>query len=71
MCSAVAFNMLCIRGLGEARGEAELKWGENRIRADLKSALKLWGIERCTEGSTVGWKHMVKYSLKPSNLDGK
>lgn len=32
----------------EAQGEAELKWGENRIRADLKSALKLWGIEPCT-----------------------
>lgn len=62
---------VCVRGLGEARGEAELKWGENRIRADLKSALKLWGIERCTEGSVVGWKCMVKFPLKPSNLDGK
>lgn len=58
-------------GLGEAQGEAELKWGENRIRADLKSALKLWGIERFTESSTVGWKYMVRFSFKPSTKDSK
>lgn len=60
-----------VRGLGEAQGEAELKWGEKRIRADLKSALKLWGIERCTESSTVGWKYTVNFSLKPSNTGSK
>lgn len=69
MCSAVTFSTLhSMRGLGKAQGKAELKWGENRIWADLKSSLKLWGIEQCTETNMVGWKYMVKFPLKPSNL---
>lgn len=44
MCAApVTFNTLHV--LVWAQGEAELKRGENRIRADLKSALQPWGIE--------------------------
>lgn len=66
MCSAVTFNMLRVRAwAGGGSREAELKLGENRIRVDPKTALKLWGIERCPESSTVGWKYTVKFSLKP------
>lgn len=46
VCSAVTFTTLRVCAwAGEAQGEAELKWGENRIRVDPKSALRLWGVD--------------------------
>lgn len=44
MCSAVTFNMLRVRAwAGGGSREAELKLGENRIRADPKSGTQTLG----------------------------
>lgn len=64
---------LYVHGLREAQGE---RLSSNGVTTELGLSqslhLKLWGIERCTESSVVGWKkYMVKFSLKPSNMDSK